>query len=271
MNYKPAKQAQNNAPAISQSNTLVDTIKKSQKEIARALPNNMDPDRMVRMLITEVRKTPKLAECTTSSFMAAALQSSQLGLEPGSDLGHCYLIPRLNRKKGVHEVHFIIGYQGWIELVERDGRITIEAHPIYANDEFEFHLGINPSITHKPAWDTARGDVIGAYAVARYKDGRYKFRVINKDDIEAARKNSDSGESAYSPWTKQYAEMAAKTAIRRLCKMLPKSTVMAKAQEIEDKLDMGEDQNFTNIEGVTLEISEGLDVQTSELGPIEVN
>ena len=95
--------------------SLLDSAK---KEIEAALPKHVTPERMMRIAMTEARKTPKLLECTPASFLGAVIQASQLGLEPGGALGHCYLIPYKN------EVNFMIGYRGMVALAMRSDKVS---------------------------------------------------------------------------------------------------------------------------------------------------
>lgn len=241
MSYKPAKRSQ--AQLAQPTNDLITMVKSFEGQIKAALPKHITPERMTRIIMTEVRKNPQLAECDRASFFGGVIQCAQLGLEPGSGLGHAYLLPYRNR--GNLEVQLIVGYQGMIDLAERAGKVTIDAHVIHERDDFDFALGLNPHINHKPYFGSEDpGEVIGAYAVARYSDGRVKFRVLSKGEIEKARESSKSGKSNYSPWSSHYAEMARKTAIRRLFKLLPKSPELARVQELEDKAEVGESQQL---------------------------
>ncbi|MGQ7097328.1 recombinase RecT [Escherichia sp. SP-MK] len=63
-------------------------------------------ERMIRIATTEIRKVPALGNCDTMSFVSAIVQCSQLGLEPGSALGHAYLLPfgNKNEKSGKKNV-----------------------------------------------------------------------------------------------------------------------------------------------------------------------
>ena len=76
-------------------NTIQTTLRSDtfKAELATALPRHLDADRMLRICLTELRKTPKLLQCNPTSFFGAVVQASQLGLEPGSGLGQAYLIP----------------------------------------------------------------------------------------------------------------------------------------------------------------------------------
>lgn len=218
-------------------------IERMIPEIGKSLPRQFNKERMARLFTTEVRKNPLLAQCDRVSFFGAILQCSQLGLEPGSALGHAFLVPR-KKKDGSYEVTLQIGYQGMLDLVERDGRITIESHLVFSNDIFDIDYGTDARIVHKPHLHGLRGDLLGAYAIARYKDGRTKFRFISVEEIEEAKK---AAQAKYGPWITHYNEMARKTAVRRLYKMLPKSTDIATALDLDEKIEINEPQHLGRI------------------------
>jgi recombination protein RecT len=154
------------------------------------------------------------------------MQAAQLGLEPGL-IGHCYFVPFKNGKTGQSDVQFIIGYKGMIDLARRSGNIeSIYAHAVYENDTFEYEYGLHPKLVHKPAM-TNRGEFIGAYAVAHFKDGGYQFEFMPKEEIEKRRKRSRAANNG--PWVTDYEEMAKKTVIRHMWKYLPISIEIQQA------------------------------------------
>lgn len=89
--------------------TLKDWVQVMLPQLAKALPKVITPERFMRMVLTALSTTPKLAQCTRDSFLGAMMQAAQLGLEPNTPLGQAYLIPYNNRKKGVVECQFQIG------------------------------------------------------------------------------------------------------------------------------------------------------------------
>jgi len=92
----------------------------SQKgSLAAVLPKHVSADRMLKIALGALRTTPKLMNCSVESLMGAVVHCSQLGLEPNTPLGHAYLIPFDNRKKGVTEVQIVLGYKGLIDLARR--------------------------------------------------------------------------------------------------------------------------------------------------------
>jgi len=211
-------------------------LEQMKGEIARCLPKHLTPERMTRIAMTELRKTPKLQECDPMSFIAAIMQASQLGLEPGI-LGSCYLIPFNNTKLGKVECTFMPGYRGFLDLARRSGQIvSLVSRSVFANDEFHYEFGLKENIVHKPAMDD-RGDLVAVYAVALLKDGGHQFEVMSKRDVDEIRKTSKS--SGNGPWVTHYEEMAKKTVLRKLFKWLPCSVEMQKAVSLDELQEAG--------------------------------
>lgn len=216
-------------------------------QIQMALPKHLNAEKMLRVVMTELRRVPDLNKCTIQSLLGGIIQASQLGLEPGNALGHCYLIPYRNNKNQTYECQFIIGYRGMIDLARRSGQmISISAHVVHQNDDFDFEYGLNERLSHKPT-KGERGNFVCAYAYAKLANtydnsgvGAYQFEVMFKDEINDIRTRSKSGSSGYSPWSTDYEEMAKKTVIRRLFKYLPISTEMLKAINIDEAYERGE-------------------------------
>lgn len=205
-----------------------------KQQMALALPRHMTADRLARIALTEVRKNPDLGKCDQASFLGAIMQCAALGLEPGGALGHCYLLPFKNNKKGITEVQFLVGYRGMIDLARRSGQIqSIEARCVYAKDKFKVRLGLDSVIEHEPAWEEAdRGPLTFVYAVAKLKDGGIQFDVMSKAEVMKIKARSRS--ASFGPWVTDEDEMAKKTVIRRLFKYLPVSIEMQRAVGLDE-------------------------------------
>ncbi|WHY31620.1 recombination protein RecT [Bacillus wiedmannii] len=238
-----------NKPATPEQ-TVEAYMKKMGPKMAEVLPKHMDMDRMSRIALTTIRTNPKLLECSVPSLMGAVMSAVQLGLEPGL-LGHCYILPYKS------EATFIIGYKGMIDLARRSGHIqSIYAHAVYENDEFEYELGLHPQLKHKPSFGE-RGEFIGAYAVAHFKDGGHQMEFMPKSEIEKRRQRSAAANSSYSPWASDYDEMAKKTVVRYMFKYLPISIeVQSQAQHDEVvRKDVTEEPEFIEVDQSEVEQS----------------
>lgn len=223
-----AKRMTSKNPVI---NMLLDP--KFKKQMAMALPKSLTADRLTRIVMTEFRKTPELMQCDQESLFGAIMQCAALGLEPGSALGHCYLLPYSKR------CQLIIGYRGMIDLARRSGQIvSLSAYCVREADEFHYELGLHPDIRHVPSASAANSPVTFVYAVAVLKDGGVQFEVMSRAEIEKVRSASRAGKSG--PWASHWEEMAKKTVIRRLFKYLPVSIEATRAVEVDEKADRGE-------------------------------
>ena len=227
---KIQKATETTAVAKSNKVTMQGYIKQMEGEIKKALPSVITPERFTRIALSAISNNPKLAECTPQSFLGAMMTSAQLGMEINTPLGMSYLIPRYNGKKKALECQFELGYKGLIDLAYRSGQVsTISAHVVYANDKFEYALGLEPRLEHVPAASN-RGDATFVYAVFKTKDGGYGFEVMSIEDVRKhAEKFSESFNSSYSPWNTNFEEMAKKTVLKKALKYAPLKTDFVRA------------------------------------------
>lgn len=229
------------------------------KQIQSSLPRHMTPERMCRVALNTIRRTPALLECAPETLVAAIVEASSLGLEIDSR-GQAYLVPFYNKKTGTKDVQLIPGYKGLADLAHRSGRVaSVFAEVVCENDKFRFSLGLEPTLEHTPDLDN-RGNMRAVYAVARMKDGEAQFVVMGKSDIEKVKKASKASSSG--PWADWEEEMWKKTAIRRLCKMLPLSPEIQRAIAIDELGDAGLPQGLG---------AEVIDIPTSTPGAAGLN
>lgn len=219
----------------------------SQKAtIAAVLPKHLGPERMLKIALGALRTTPKLMQARTDTLLGAIIQCAQLGLEPNTPLGHAYLIPFDNKKKGITEVQIVFGYKGLIDLARRSGQIvSIAAHEVRSNDEFAYEYGLDEKLIHRPAMGN-RGDVIAFYAVAKLVGGGHAFEVMSVQDVNAIRDASQNYKFARDKgstvWGQHYVEMGRKTVLRRLFKFLPVSIELASAVAMDGLAESGQSQ-----------------------------
>lgn len=190
-----------------------------------ALPTHLTPDRFVRIALTTMMKTPKLAECTQASLFKVLLDCSSLGLEPDGRRAHIITYG--------NEATLIIDYKGLIELAKRSGEVAMwRAETVCENDQFSWDNGI---VTHKVDWLKPRGKVLAVYSHVKNKDGIDEYEVLTLEDVNHARQKSRAKNNG--PWVTDFNEMAKKTAIRRHSKKLTLSP------EYHDALAMEKDED----------------------------
>lgn len=216
------------APAEQQ--TILGQLEKMRPQIERALPEaflRRDPDRFVRTVMTELRRTPKLMECEPASLLGAMMLSAQLGLEPGP-LGHVYLVPYKR------QVTFVLGYTGIIELAYRGGQVkSISAQPVYDDELFRVVGGSAAKIVHEMLPPAERGGSIKAYyALAKLRAGGETWKVMYPAEIEARRQRSAAKNDG--PWVTDFLPMALKTCLKTLRPWIPLSAEFGRGLAVDE-------------------------------------
>lgn len=223
-------------------------------KLNKALSGVIPAETYLQAALGSFATNPKLYECDPVSVLGSLLQAAQLKLQVSGALGQAYIVP-YGRK-----AQFIPGYRGLIELARRSGQVrSITAQVVYSNDDFEFSFGRNEDLNHRPAMGD-RGEIIYVYAYAHLKDDGYAQEVMSVDDVKAIQARSKGGQ--YGPWKDHWSEMARKTVLRRLSKYLPMSIEFAKAVEMDIKHDLGETQDFSDLES---QIDESIDASFEEV------
>mgnify|MGYP000928683026 FL=1 len=216
---------------------IVQLVEAQRDQIERALPNGVSPDRIVRVALTTLRTTPKLLQCTPESFLGALMLSAQLGLEPGP-LGHAYFVPRYSKKHKAHEVTFLLGYKGLIDLARRSDQVeTIEAHEVYETDDFDAEYGTEGYLRHKPNLRRRDGRPWLYYCLCKLRGGGHQWLAMNVEEIEERRKRSSTPDAG--PWTTDFDAMARKTTVRALAPFLPLSVHAAQAIARDESVTRG--------------------------------
>lgn len=224
-----------------------------QKQLVAALPAGFSAPRLMRTVLTEVRKNPDLLNCTLDSLVMASITAAQLGLEPGP-LGHCYLVgfnqniaPKGQTAKWEKRAQCIIGVRGMLDLARRSGEIEeIGAEIIRKNDTFVFRKGFNAQCDLEFPLDRPRGDIVAVFAYAKTKDGGRYAELMTIEQVNHVRGKSKNAERG--PWVDDWEEMARKTVLKRLCKYLPLSL------EAAERIAEDQDREFADagIEGIDL-------------------
>ena len=142
--------------------------------------------RFISSIVSAVQTTPALQECTNPSILSAALLGEALKLSPSPQLGQFYMVPFDNKKKGVKEAQFQLGYKGYIQLAVRSGyykRLNVMAikegeliryDPL--NEEIEVNL-IEDDIIREETPTT------GYFAMFEYENGFKKTMYWSKQKM----------------------------------------------------------------------------------------
>jgi len=208
--------------------TIKTTIQNLTPQFKSALPSHIPVEKFVRVVQTALGQNPGLANLDRNSLLAACMKAAQDGLLP--DGKEAALVPF----KG--SVAYMPMLGGILKKVRNSGELaSITSHVIYKNDKFRYWVdGDGEHVEHEPLFFGDRGEAIGAYALAKTKDGAVYIEVLTDKDLKAIENSSRSKEG---PWTGPFRdEMKKKSAIRRLSKRLPMSTDLETVVERDDEL-----------------------------------
>jgi recombination protein RecT len=266
------------------------------------LPQHLNADRMLRTLMNAALKTPGLTKASPLSMLGAAMTVAYLGLEPNTPLQQIHLVPfdvtKWNAKTKEREyirtdITPIIGYQGYIELIARGGKIkgVADCQVVWAGDHLVYEHGSNHTFSHVPkhAPRTANAEPEYAYMYVEFPDGGEYVELMTRADVltirgrsqgyraavaahdNAVKKGWDPNRSpAYSeaPWVKWPIPMWRKTPLRAGQKWIPKSAELAVAIAMDEAGDEGR-VRFDNIMEAEA-VSEGVwEVPSGEVDPDE--
>lgn len=185
----------------------------------QALAGRMPVERLMRTVLVSFERTPKLFQCTQQSVLNAAMSAAVLGLEVDGVTGQAFLIPYKETAQ------LVIGYKGMNTVAARSG-YTVTAGAVREGDEFDYSLGTNAFVKHKPK----RGNkdrVTEFWAVADAIGLKPVVVVLSIDEVLAVKAKSPGARKADSPWNEPtigFVAMGEKTARRRLSRSMPLNT-----------------------------------------------
>lgn len=264
--------ARNGAPSTAQSFEVQcgEWFRQNSKRLTNLWGNEEQAKKLLLVAMESVNKNPFLLKCTFESFGRALLTCSELKLYPGA-MQEAALVPFKN-KSGGYDVTFVPQYQGLVKLAYNAGFIkSIAANVVYEADEFDFQLGTDQFLRHKPTLDNERGNRRCVYCVIETLHGS-QITVLPMSFIEGIKKRSPAARSGMSPWNgsdDDYDAMAKKTALRQALKFIPKSSELATA------LDRDDDKSEAKLDfsgAVSVAIEETLQTShTEKLGEIQAS
>lgn len=254
-----ASQGEKAALELDAANFLKRELRSMRDEYAKAVPTGYDPEMLVRDACTAVSRTEGLWEAEASTVLGAVMSAGQLGLRLGV-LGQSWILPFWNGRNARVEAQLIIGYQGYLELCYRSGKVVEVSSEIvyqreYDDDRFDFgYVEERPWLRHNPDLTIAsrrscprcnetnpkcdniadHGEMIYAfYARARTQGGGFFLPrpwglEMMREHRRLYAKKTRAG-VVKGPWSDQFPAMGQKTMIRQLVRTLPKSPELAHA------------------------------------------
>jgi len=210
-----------------------------------ALPADIPVERFKRVLVTAVSTNPELLYADRRSLFNAAMRCAVDGLLPDGRQAALVVfrtdVKQRDPNTGIDHVRKIDAatympmLAGLRERMRKSGEVaSAVAEAVFERDVFSYRLGDDPYIEHRPPpLGEPRGQVIGAYAIIRLKNGEVIRDVMDRPMIEAARNVSRAKNSPM--WTNFYWEGAKKTVLRRASKQAPFSSELRRVIDRDDE------------------------------------
>lgn len=200
----------------------------------------------------------KAAMANPNSVKLALINLASTGLTLNPANGFAYLIPR----DGV--ICLDIGYRGLIKIATDAGSVLwARADVVYEKDEFIYHgPGREPSHTAK-VFSKDRGEIIGAYCIAKTKDGDILTETMDRAEIDKIRgKSLTFAKYKSGPWVEWFVQMIKKAIIKRSSKTWPYTDQQQRMIDAIELANAGE--GGYDIEGTATEVVS--DEQAKHLG-----
>lgn len=219
---------QDNAPA---RRDWRETLDKAAPQFEASLPAHVPMDRFKRILASAIGTNLDLKRAVTEnpqSVWASALAAAKDGLLPdGREAALVVFNTKVKCSDGVSRSLATAQYMpmigGILKMMRQSGEVaSLSAQVVYEADDFDYELGDEEKIYHKPSLSDDRGKMIACYAILKTKDGGIYRELMGRDQVMAVKKIS---RAKNGPWDGPFeSEMWKKTVLRRLAKRAPLST-----------------------------------------------
>lgn len=193
-------------------------------ELAKTLPSDISPDRFIRAITTAAQVDPNLLATNWNSLWLACMRACRDGLLPDGREGAIVAYKE--------KATWIPMYQGLLKKVAPNMR-WVTAAVVYEGEEFQHWMDENGEhLRHVPNDTFDDKKIVRAYAMGQTKNGGTYISVLPLAEIEKIRKMSRASRED-APWKVWFSEMAKKTALRRLSKLLPTEQPLPDDDEYE--------------------------------------
>lgn len=193
-----------------------------QKMINNTLKDPARARQFVAAITSAVANNPMLQDCDPATILAGALLGESLNLSPSPQLGHYYLVPFNNTKKGCKDAQFQMGYKGYLQLAMRSGQYKrINVLDVKEGELIRWNPLTEELIIEVMTDELERekAKTVGYVASFEYLNGFTKTIYWSREKMEAHAIKYSKGYAAkkgYTFWEKDFDAMAFKTMLRQL-------------------------------------------------------
>jgi recombination protein RecT len=159
----------------------------------------------------------QVANKNPSSVQLAMRNVAATGLTLNPAHAYAYLVPRDGA------IVLDISYKGLIKIATDSGAVLwARADVVYSADKFRYRGPAAIPEHEADVFHKERGTVVGAYCVAKTRDGDVLTEILPIEEIEKIRGKSDLyAKKKSGPWVEWFTQMAKKAVIKRASKTWP--------------------------------------------------
>jgi recombination protein RecT len=234
------EEVMNAVAKIPQYEVAIQDSKERFESLAGGHLNYGDEEIFAMQALTKNDYSFKIANSNPRSVQLAMINVASTGLTLNPAMGYAYLVPRDNA------IMLDISYKGLIKIATDTGAIMwARAECVHESDKFTYRgPAAMPEIVADPFRE--RGEIIGAYCIAKTVDGDILTEVMDRAAIETIRAKSSAWKNGATgkkgPWEDFFSEMCRKAVIKRARKTWPytdRDGRMAAAVEIANQAEGG--------------------------------
>lgn len=234
----PAKPPTRAAVQKQRMDMLLTAVESRQDMLVKLLADTgITFDRFLEVFRRALIRDPDLVEADAASVVEACINACTDGLLPDGRQGAIVVYNQNIARKGqpkkfAKRANWQPMYQGLLDIAYASGNFrSIEARVVYAGDHWEYILGDEPKIIHRPKSrpaGAAQPAIIASYAIAKTVNGGVFREVFEGADIAKVNAVSRATSGPGKDWPE---EMAKKGPVRRMWKYLPKNAAMSRVLE----------------------------------------
>lgn len=218
----------------------IDSAKDQFEVLAGGHLNYGNEEIFAMQMLTKNDYVFKCANANPRSVQLAMINVASTGLTLNPAMGYAYLVPRDGG------IVLDISFKGLIKIATDTGAIMwARAECVHESDQFTYHgPAAMPEIKADPFRE--RGEIIGAYCIAKTPEGDILTEVMDLDALHKVRSASTAftkgSAGKQGPWGDYFSEMCRKAVIKRARKTWPytdRNDRMATAVELANHAEGG--------------------------------
>jgi hypothetical protein len=203
-----------NEPKSLTPEVIGDLVERSASDIVRMLPVALPEHGMERAAagmkaaFMRMPMDSNVLKCHPDSVVECIIMAALTGFAPSlSPLQMAYLVPRYNKARSCHWLHYMLSHRAWMDICAQNGEgWRLRTGVAYAEDDFSY-TEEPPAMRHVPNFKARNfkdsreewGAIVAAYAAVDTPHGTTRYEVLSKYELEKRRSKAQF-DNVWSEW-----------------------------------------------------------------------